>query len=667
MRYLIGVIFICLLVISCMQEKDCDQPILFTEEVSEINSNGAVFAASQIDICDCEVLESGFVWDINPNPILETAEKYFIQEPYTKKSFRKEITTTFMKDQIYYVRSFIKNSKYLIYGNEVAFSSKGSSAPTITDFKPKVGNLGDTITITGSNFSYTVKKNVVIIGGQYCNTISANQDTIRAIISNELNVASAQIEVSILGHTAKNIEPFQLYVPLITDFRDKNGSYNSEVTIIGENFLSNPSTLEVRFDNVQAEIIDKKDNQLIVGVPDALNVSESRISVVMNNIEAYSNDNFRLTPVSLLSFYPKKAITGGALTLRGNYFSPISQNNIVTIGGILVNVNKSTLNEIEVTLPLQDKTIYPSRNLSIHVEVAGQAQSYVDNLVINDNWFRLKDAPQSLASSGYSYHYVSCFASENKSYIGLNNSKVLFEYDPQKDEWKSLRDFPGEKRFNGAGFVIGDNVYFGTGSSPSPYHVYYKDWWKYNVNNDSWTQLNNFYGNGRSGAFAFKRDNLGYVGTGSGKNTLEFFTDVWKYNESEDSWSRIADFPKKMTDGIALSTDEYTYAGMGREYATDITFMYRYLPNSNIWESIPDFPHGRDDNQPIGFVIQNQVYISLGYWYPFYRYNASYQIWSKMNRAEFMDFRNSITFSISGKAYVGLGMNNQMWEYDPSR
>ena len=40
----------------------------------------------------------------------------------------------------------------------LSFISLGSEAPTITDFYPENGTLGDTITIEGKNFSYIDNK-----------------------------------------------------------------------------------------------------------------------------------------------------------------------------------------------------------------------------------------------------------------------------------------------------------------------------------------------------------------------------------------------------------------------------------------------------------------------------------------------------------------------------
>nr|WP_321406257.1 IPT/TIG domain-containing protein [uncultured Carboxylicivirga sp.] len=542
----------------------------------------------------------------------------------------------------------------------------GSKAPVITDFEPKLGNLGDTITIVGQNFSYVQTTNEVKFNTSYARVLKESQDTIVALVPPWLASQKSELSVTINGNRAIADQQFELVTPEVFDYSPKTGNFETLVTIRGENF-SNISTLKVFFDEFEAEIIEVSDEEIIVNVPDDLNKQSSEVRVEMNSVSSFATESFKLLPVVLSEFSPKAILTGKTLFITGENFSPLTQNNFVYVGGIQVEVIKASNNEIQIQLPTQDEIIYPSRNLSLAVQIAGQQYTFDEKLIINDQWFRLKNAPEELLTSGFSYGYASCFAGESKAYIGLNNSSVFFEYDPNQDEWKRLIDFPGGNRFNGVGFVIEDNVFFGTGSSPSPYHIYYKDWWKYNIQNNTWTKLQDFNGEERSGAVAFKINNSGYIGTGSGSGTIEYFTDVWRYDEMTDDWSKVADYPEQMFYGIAISTSSNALVGLGRRFATDISFMYRYDPGNDQWTKIKDFPQGGDNNRSLGFVINDQIYASIGYWHSFYFYNSMYQSWSEIETSDLIDNRNAIAFSIYGRGYVGLGMNNWMWEFDPSR
>ncbi len=41
--------------------------------------------------------------------------------------------------------------------------------------------------------------------------------------------------------------------------------------------------------------------------------------------------------------------------------------------------------------------------------------------------------------------------------------------------------------------------------------------------------------------------------------------------------------------------------------------------------------------------------------------------WVKLQADFLSDVNGGIAFSLGGKAFVGLGQENAMWEYDPSR
>ncbi|MBS2098279.1 IPT/TIG domain-containing protein [Carboxylicivirga linearis] len=666
MKVLISISLLFLFLLSCNKEKQSELPLLLTNQVNEISEEGAYFSANVINGYSSEVQEYGFTWSKEENPIIKEDEKYVMYEPFDGGEFGQQITTSLKEGETYYMRSYMQTKSSITYGNQVMFVSLGSSAPIIEDFYPKKGNLNDTITITGQNFSYVSINNSVKFNTSIARILKVSQDTIVAMVPPWLSSVKSDVSVTIFNNIEIAEEQFELITPEILDFSPNTGNFETLVTIKCTK-LSNTKTLKVFFDDFQADIVEVFDEEIIVNVPDDLNKQSSEVRVELNGFSSVASQKFELLPVELSHFSPEIALTGSTILISGENFSPLAENNFIYVGGMLVEIVKASSNEIEIKLPTQDEIIYPSRNLSLTVQVAEQEWTFDDELIINDQWFRLKNAPEELLSSDYLYSYISCFSDNSRAYIGLNNSKVFFEYDPSQDKWKRLKDFPGSKRFNGAGFVNGDNVFFGTGLSNSSYRVFYKDWWKYNIKDNTWTQLQDFDGKERTAAIAFKVNNSGYIGTGGGSGIIEYLSDIWRYDENADSWIMVADYPEEMSYGLALSTSSQAFVGLGINFATDIKYMYRYDPDSNKWTKIKDFPQGGDNNRSLGFVINNQVYASIGYWNPFYKWNAPYQSWNEIEPVDLIDKRNAIAFSINGKGYVGLGMNNWMWEYDPSR
>lgn len=658
-----------IIVFSCTKEDEYDYPLIYTGEVTDITNDGAVFSAKIVDLGKLEVIEYGFVWDSITNPTIENSEKYIINTPPKIGVFNQHISTTLQAGEKYYVRTYIRNSKYITYGKAVVFTSLGSLAPQILNFTPKTGSLKDTLTIVGHNFSYITSNNQVQIGEFQATVIKANQDSLMIKVPEKLNLLSSPISVSIQGNKAVATDSFNLIPPVISDFIEKTGTFGSLVTIVGNNFLFSPTTLKVYFDSFNAKITDIQNQRITVVVPDSLDKRQSNIKVIMNNLTATSIDKFQLAALSIDDFTPKVATTGNIITLTGNNFSPIRGNNIVRIGGLKAAIGKASIDKLIVKVPLQD-TGYPSRDVSISVEVIGETHDFNGTLLINDKWFRIKDSP--ISGEGLGYKSAHCFVSNDKAYIGLNNKSEFWEYTPSTDEWIRLADFPGISRSNGTGFVLNNKIYYGTG-----YHsTELKDWWEYNIDNNTWLQKNDFTGEKRTAATSFSFDNNGYLGTGYLWKLHSYhhgFFDFWKYNSSDDSWTKITDYPMcpnfGMWKGISVTNSTHSYIGLGnvRIVGGYEAWIYKYSPSNNSWQRISNFPYAGMFNDAIGFCFNDTIYIKTSHSTDFYYYDEGSDSWSKLQTDILTNCNMGIAFSIGNKVYVGLGGTNAIWEYDPSR
>jgi len=673
MKKIYTFLIIVIAIVSCSKDDGFDLPIVHTGEVTGITSEGADFSAKITNMGKYGIIEYGFVWDYKSKPTIEKSEKYIIQGAPSAGVYSHSVSTTLNEGIEYYVRSFVRTTQSITYGEEVSFMSLGSKAPEITGFLPREGNLNDTLTITGHNFSYIRENNHVMIGPFPAVVIKTSQDTIMAIVPDQLNTIAATVKVSILGNEAVSTGRFDLIPPVINDFSPKTGTFGDQISIFGDKFLKNPASLHVYFGDFIANIVSIHNEIIVVTVPDGLIARNSNIKVVMNNLTAISAENYRLSSLVLSDFSPKVVLTGNTITLTGNNFSPIATNNKVKIGGLQATVTSSSLNELHVTVPFQNSGNYTSRNVTINVQVAGEEDSYNGTLLINDKWFRLKNSPISVNDPNYAWGYVfaNCFVSGGKAYIGLNGKGEFWEYDIQNDHWKRLADFPGVVRWHGTGFVLDNKIYFGTGVH---YFQYFKDWWEYDISNNSWQQKNDFPSGERMGAAAFTISDVGYIGTGRDDgNHSSGFNDFWKYNPLNDTWNYVTKYAFDDYVGtwlaVAVSQLSDVYIGAGNvpfsgEYSS---WMYKYNPASNHWTKIANYPFAGSNNYAMGFTLNNKVYISTSFTNDFYYYNESSNNWTKLQTDILTDYKLGIAFSANGKAYVGLGTDNAMWEYDPSR
>lgn len=665
MKKLFIILFILAVIISCTKEKDFNFPLIFTGDVTDITTGGAVFHAKIVDLSKEKIIEYGFVWSTQTNPMVGNSEKILIYEPPVIGNVSEQISTSLQTGVKYFVRAFIRNSRYITYGKEVTFTSLGSLAPQITDFMPKSGNLGDTVTITGKSFSYIQSNNKVSFEGIQAVIIKATQDTLIVRVPGNLNSFTSSVSVSIFGNKTSGNNAFVLIAPEIHDFYDKTGTFRSYVTIEGKNFLENPSTLKVYFDKFRATVLDTAEHKITVTVPDSLDKRQCNIKIKMNNLTVTSNEQFQLASLSLVDFTPKIAVTGSILTLTGKNFSIIPGNNIVTIGGLKALVTKASFSSLEIKLPLQDVGFYFSRNSKINVEVIGENHDYNETLLINDKWFRHKDAPLNFTGS---FSAVI----NNKAYLGINGSSEFWQCNPVTDEYNKLTDFPGSYREGGNGFEINNKIYFGTG-----YYNYsnFKDFWEYDISSNLWIRKNDFPGESRTGSLTFALNGFGYLGGGLHQEMHSYahpFDDFWKYNVINDTWSRIPSFNGSdsgsvygMTAGKSVTVGNVAYVGMGWNLiASDVQsrrwFSYSTLTNS--WERLTNFP--KSNQGVIAFNFNGVPYVKTNN-SDFYSFNSSTNSWEIVATNLLPGNISGIGFSIGNIAYIGIG--KALWEYDPSR
>ncbi len=137
------------------------------------------------------------------------------------------------------------------------------------------------------------------------------------------------------------------------------------------------------------------------------------------------------------------------------------------------------------------------------------------------------------------------FTTEGKGYVGcgLNGASYLkdfWEYDPLTNVWTQKSDFGGAPRFGPVGFSIEQSGYIGTGFyyDHTVGNIFYKDFWEYNVSNDTWIKVADFGGAARFSATGFSINGKGYAGTGDSMSAS--FKDFWEYSPDTSSTCSIA-------------------------------------------------------------------------------------------------------------------------------
>jgi N-acetylneuraminic acid mutarotase len=107
----------------------------------------------------------------------------------------------------------------------------------------------------------------------------------------------------------------------------------------------------------------------------------------------------------------------------------------------------------------------------------------------------------------------------------------FYKFDPKQNKWTKLNDFPGSPRSDAVGFSMNGKGYVGLGDIINDNYTmtYFQDFWEYDPIKDDWTRLPDFPGEGRSSAIGYGINGYCYVGLGN-------INDFYKYNVTKKQW-----------------------------------------------------------------------------------------------------------------------------------
>jgi len=240
------------IILMCQKEviSERDYPRLQTLKVTNITRSGVVFNAEIITEGDWEIIDHGFVWEESRALSLEFSEMVSLGPVQKIGKFSVKISTTIEKN----------------------------------------GDVGDTITIIGNNYSRFIEKMVVEFGNHRSQITYLSGDTLNTIVPEYFDDTSTFIFVSILGNSTTSENTFLLNPPKIHSFEPVSGYQNDEITIIGKNFI--PNHTELYFDSTQIEIRSLKSTSLQCVIPSDFLPKYYYVSIKVFEREVIASDSF---------------------------------------------------------------------------------------------------------------------------------------------------------------------------------------------------------------------------------------------------------------------------------------------------------------------------------------------------------------------------------------
>lgn len=289
------VVSIVFVFLACTEEQITSRefPRVKTDYVTDINGTGATFRADMVS-SPGPVSDHGFLWHDQSSPLFENADRISLGPKLTAGAFESLCERGLSKGKTYYVRGYVVSDENVVYGNIVEFTSMGSKPPMLMDFSPKIASWGDTITLTGQNFSVSSTKNAVKFGVSTATFISASSDMIRVKVPYDIHdeFTSISIVESGTGHSSMASTDFQLKAPVITSVTPSSGAPETLVVIEGK-FLASTMKM-VYFNSASASIVNATSSTITCEIPQGLPSGIVTLKVVTGKNNLFTTTSFQI-------------------------------------------------------------------------------------------------------------------------------------------------------------------------------------------------------------------------------------------------------------------------------------------------------------------------------------------------------------------------------------
>jgi len=642
-------LMLAILVYSCQNEKFTEKGIPEVKTVGvTILEDGATFHGMVLTDGGMKITEHGFSWapagSNDPSEI-----QHFYLGPLTgETSFSVTVNSAIEKDEDYVMRAFVASDAITSYGNEVAFSGRGSKSPEPVSVSPASAAIGDTVIISGNYFSNNPGSCTVYFGNAEASIISSTVNELKVVVPYVID-PEVDISVVIAGILSSDKLVFSVLLPVITEIIPVSAPSGDTVVIRGNYFAGGLSGCSVFFTTTEARVLAMNGNEIRAVVPYTSQVS-AQVRVITNGIPSVNSRDFTLLKPVTLGIAPQSGTFEDIVNLYGNnlptdttffgvYFNE-TKARVTDVSRTRLQVKVPTGNNITpavVSIRYFSNYIYTDRFNLLQVvvdEVSPEILKGWGPVVIRGSNFNPDPEMMIVEIGGKVANIISATANEIRAELPLglltgqyqlavtaiSGSPVVWDvYLEYVSPWSRMPDFPPSGRMAGSGFALDGKIYFGTGLEPY----------------------------------------------------LQAMKDFWEYNPETNEWTRKADFPSLITYATGLAVNDMGYFAMGKLNSLLYKSLVRYDPVSNTWKALATNPCATSTMDSPGFAINGRLYIPAAG--EMYEYNPETDYWTKKSfPSELGYYGGGAAFSINGKGYLGIGWVhgsgvdvNDFFEYDP--
>lgn len=241
---------------------------------------------------------------------------------------------------------------------------------TIKGISPANGSSGTVIKIMGSGFAGELDPAKVTINEKELSVVSASDTVLYAEVPK--GTGTGAVEVHVNGKESKG-QSFRYQE--ILGVKPLKGGKGTRVTISGMGFELDKQNTVVDFNGKPAEVIEVSETQMVVIAP--AEVKSGQITVAYGKLKL-PGPIFTVMPLPIIEkVVPLSAPENTEVTLTGNFYSTIAEENKVYFNGKIAEVIKVGERELQVRIP------EGASNGDISLAVNDQKVNWPDFLVQN--------------------------------------------------------------------------------------------------------------------------------------------------------------------------------------------------------------------------------------------------------------------------------------------
>ena len=663
MKKIFSLLLVSIIFLACLPDlaEDFGLDPTVTTDNAMLRSNGGVTFIGSYEDNDREVVEKGFDYARDTTILNSSRSNRVVSNTETEGEIQAEVTTGLVNGLTYYYKAYVKvrereTTSIIHFGKIKNFTSNGSIIPEINSLSNSIGHLSDTLEIRGKYLIDEFINTEIDFSGVEANIISLTDSLIKCIVPDEALVENNVVRVKI-GDREDIISPFDLYTPVINSVSPLNATFDEEITINGDHFdpREGESLTELRrrnkvfFGDVLADLTFVDRNTIKAKIPIYLDKSSLSLRIESQRQEVIFSQEVELHPIQITSI-PSGVNTGEEITIIGENFNPILENNIITVEGIEVELIEGDTSNLKFKIP---EGPFPRRKADIKIKVTDM--ELVKEVDILDDWVQVSNnLPFRFDRNVYNGMNVN-----NEAYIiapernDFSDKVYLWKMDDNDFSWEK-NEIPFSINFGGVSVSNGNKIYVYTAKTDNSF-------WEYDPITKQWKELSSFIGVRRGEPAYFSINGDIYLGAGRDFNS-NGFGDFYKYSVSQNSWIKISSLSNqsffRRRSMATFVINGIAYVGNGALDTGAVQF-WAYNPSSDSWTTVADFPDARSGTA--GFSLNELGYITGGSRYPHnavWQYNPSNNSWIRVENFSndfFGSRRDHFSFTLNGKAYIGGG------------